>query len=269
MLQNMSEYKAFYENANRDTTYTKGTDLEEHGFFAELTGFIEKYGLKESKVLEIGSGKGLFQAVAQGYLGIDIADSLAKYYKDKNSYVVVEDGSKYPFSDNAFDGAFTYATFEHIPDINLALEELLRVVSDGGYILFHAAWQVRPWAADGLAVRQFKDLSFIDKLKKCTIPVRDSIIWRSLFIFPRRAIRLMQFLLSESEARAAWRLKCKPLKANYDVFWVSDSDACNHLDICEAMLWFMSRNCRVVSHSSIMKMFMARTGSFIVQVRKS
>ena len=268
-MTNNNRYYEFYSSVNRDQVYTKETCQYCHGFYRTLKAFIENYELKTKRLLEVGSGKGLFQHIVENYIGLDIVESLRKYYKSPEKYVVVKDGEPYPFPDNFVDAAFTYASFEHIPNVEIALGELLRVVKHGGYILFHSRWQVLPWVSKGLAVRSFSDLPFKAKLVKLTIPIREAMIWRALFVFPKRMWRTLQFLTSQGSHPDSWFLDYRKLDPNYEQFWQSDSDACNHIDIHSAILWFMSRKCEVVGYPTLKKAFLARTGAFIVKVTKS
>ena len=151
-------YKQFYKEIDRDNIYSAGLNVNEHSFYSRLLKFISEYNVHDKKVLEIGSGNGRFQDVFEDYTGIDVSEQLRRFYH--KPFFVVEDGHKYPFKDETFDFIFTYAVFEHIPDINLALKEMMRVTKKGGYILFNPAWQCRPWAANGYQVRPYSDFEF-------------------------------------------------------------------------------------------------------------
>jgi hypothetical protein len=77
MSENQS--KLFYQNIDRDTAYSSETNPARHPFYRMLVDFIAKYDLKGSKLLEIGSSKGLFQDLATDYIGLDISPNLSKY----------------------------------------------------------------------------------------------------------------------------------------------------------------------------------------------
>lgn len=258
-----TEYQDFYAGIDRKTTYTKD---HPEAFEQSLHAFLDGHGLRNGKLLEVGSGRGVFQQVVPNYTGLDIAESLRSFYRKPDQFVVAVDGQPFPFPDNTFDGAFTYATYEHIPSLENALAEILRVVKSGGFILFHAAWQVRPWASRGLSVRPFRDLSLRDRLEKLTIPARNSLLWRSLSVMPARLARTMRFCRMQN--RRNWRMDYRKLDANYQTFWQSDSDACNHMDIHAAILWFLSRGCQVEEYPTLFSCLWARTGPFVVRVSK-
>lgn len=226
---------SFYEQINRETVYAAARDCREHAFYPLLLPFVEQWDLRNKKCLEIGSSKGLFQDIVDDYTGVDIADSLRFHYH--KPYHVVYD-ARLPFPDRSFDAVFTYATHEHIPEIETALEEIVRVLKPGGVCLFAPAWHTRSWFSEGIAVRPYADLTTGQKITKILIPVRDFALIRWSSVFVRRAVRLIQYLLT---ATREMPLQYKKLNANYETFWQSDSDACNSLDPFDVIIWFKRR----------------------------
>src|SRR5207249_4519915 len=101
----------------------------------------------------------------------------------------------YPFEDASFDAIWTIAVYEHIPDLQQGMLEIKRLLKPGGHVLFAPAWQCRSWAAEGYRVRPWSDFNWQGKLIKASIPIRDSVPYRALFIFPKRVYRLLSFLL--------------------------------------------------------------------------
>ena len=77
----MSNYIKFYNTVDRDNKYSKTNNKENHPAFKDLEYFINKYDSRNHKTLEIGSGKGALQNITNDYHGIDIAESLEKYYQ--------------------------------------------------------------------------------------------------------------------------------------------------------------------------------------------
>lgn len=252
--------KEFYENINRKSVYTTENDPSSHPFYPLLLTFISKWNLRRGKrCLEIGSSKGLFQDLVEDYTGVDIADSLHSYYH--KNFVVVAD-AKLPFPDNSFDAIFTYATYEHIPDIETALEELVRILKPGGVCLFAPAWHTRPWFAEGLAVRPYSGLSMGQKVRKFLIPLRDAVLLRYPYVLLRRLFHLLIFVIDKKQKP----LRYRRLRANYEVYWQSDSDACNSLDPFDVIVWFRSRGLACPSYDSLHSMLLARAPS--IEVRK-
>jgi len=225
-------YQSFYDE-RRDQTYGNAyTTVGPKNATAhrELQAFIEQFALQNKTCLEIGSSGGSFQDMVQDYYGTDIAQSLAKYYH--KPYRVCE-GTRYPFDDAMFDAIWTIDVYEHIPHLQEALLEIKRLLKVGGVVFFCPAWQCRPWAADGYAVRPYRDFGLAGKLIKASVPLRDSVAWRSLFVFPKRLWRHLRFLLGHRYERICYR----KLKPNYEKFWIADGDACNHIDPHDAILW--------------------------------
>jgi len=249
----------FYEQIDRQKIYTVENESECHPFYLVLRDFILKWHLDDKKCLEIGSSKGLFQHVVADYTGLDVAENLRKFYS--KPYIVV-DGSLLPFQENQFDAIFTYATHEHIPDIETALEEIVRVLKPGGVCLFAPAWHTRPWFAEGLVVRPYRDLSGGQKFRKLLIPLRDTAAVRWPRVLLRRCFRLLAHLFSAARPQP---LRFRRLRANYHIFWQSDSDACNSLDPFDVILWFRSRGVVCHSYTNLLKALLVRTTALELQ----
>lgn len=257
-----TDYKSFYDERRQQTyahDYTK-IRPEEHTHYAVLKSFIDNYALQDKKCLEIGSSGGFFQDMVEDYYGTDIAESLSQYYHKPYR---VSEGEQFPFDDQMFDAIWTIAVFEHIPHLQEALLEIQRLLKPSGVVLFAPAWQCRPWAAEGYAVRPYKDFGLKGKLTKASIPLRDSVLWRGLFVFPKRLIRHLRFCLGHQYTD----IQYKKLTPNYKVYWVADADACNHIDPHDAILWFASHGFDCLSHPLHARAFMVRTGSLVFRKR--
>lgn len=253
----MNKHANFYDNIDRERIYSTIDQPVNHRYYKELIGFIKEYNLADKKCLEIGSSKGIFQNIVTDYTGLDIAPSLSKYYQ--KPYVVVNCDGTYPLKDAEFDAIWSIAVHEHIPNLTQALLELKRILKRGGVVYFKPAWQCNSWAAEGYPVRPYSDLGLKGKLIKASIPIRQSVFWRSLFIFPKRIFRHCRFLLG----RRFNHILYKKLVANYDYFWISDSDACNSIDPHDAILWFESNGFTCLSNPLHIKAFLVRTGGLI------
>jgi len=173
-------YRGFYEEIDRETKYSLRKKPEDHGSYLKLVEFIDTYGLQDKKCLEIGSGTGLFQDLVPDYVGVDIAKSLASYYH-KPFYTSDKKGNL-PFRDESFDVIWALNVHEHIPNLENALREIKRVLRPSGFIFFDPAWHVRPWAAQGYAVRPYWDFGLLGKLIKFSLPFREFFLFSTLTV---------------------------------------------------------------------------------------
>jgi len=198
----------------------------------KVSEFVDRFSLAKKPVLEIGSGRGYLQDVAENYVGLDISPSVARFYHKK---FVVGSATALPFPDESFDGVWSIWVFEHVPNPEQAFREMRRVTRNNGVIFLLPAWNVAPWAAQGYSVRPYSDFGPLGKLIKATIPFRSSNEIRTAGILP---VRLSRALAARFGPTA---LRYERLRPNYDQYWVNDSDAVNSIDSYEGALWFLSR----------------------------
>lgn len=257
-----STYEDFYSEAYTGKEYGNTIEMENHSFYKHLKKWLEKNReFRDKQFLEIGSGRGALQDVVENYTGIDYADTVKQYY---HKPFVCGSAENLPFKDNNFDVVWSYAVWEHIPDPEKAFEETIRVIRDKGRFVLCPAWHCRPWFAGGYQVRPYSDLRFREKIYKFLIPFLDWLPLRMSVMFIKRVVVLMKYLFAGNK----FPLYYKKLKPNYEVFWQSDSDACNDLDPFFVILWFKSRNCCCISHKKMRDQFFSRTGIIEFEIRK-
>lgn len=259
-IQN-NKVKAFYDREYIESRYANYKNPSDHPLSKELESFIDKYQIHEKRCLEIGCGRGLFQDCVSNYTGIDFSNNVNKYLH-KPFYQA--SATKLPFTDNTFDAIWTIEVLEHVPKPYLAIEEMRRVLKNNGVLFLAPAWQCRPWAAKGYPVRPYSDFNLIGKLIKLSIPVRNSVFFRSLYIFPKRIFKFIKFIFT----RKPLDFNYKKLTPNYEYFWMSDSDAINTMDPYEAILWFVSRGDTCLSYPNWMSKFFVRTGAIVFRINK-
>jgi SAM-dependent methyltransferase len=271
------DYRRFYEHsyaaagteaASADSGITKSYDIRSEAPPSKgreedrIRAFVREYHLQDKRVLDIGSGQGALQDVVAQYTGLDISSTAARFY---HKPFVVGSATELPFPDNSFDAVWTIDVLEHVPQPEKALSEMRRVLRPDGYLFLHAAWDCRPWAAEGYAVRPFRDFTLKGKMIKASIPVRDSLVFRSLYVLPIRLVRLSSALLS----RRPTAFRYNELRPNYKHLWTSDSDAVNSMDAFEAILWFTSRGDRCLNHRSLLSEFLIRQNPIVLQIKKT
>ena len=108
--------------------------------------------LKGKKVLEIGSGMGIFVSVTRKHyemesFGIEpseegfnssfqISHDILKHYELNSDIIIDAKGENIPFEDNSFDIVFSSTVIEHVDIPYKVLQESLRVLKPGGYLHF-------------------------------------------------------------------------------------------------------------------------------------
>jgi SAM-dependent methyltransferase len=242
-MESKNDYFSFYDE-RRNETYAHNYfnfSAQQHSSFEELNQFIFDFNLMKKTCLEIGSSGGFFQDLVEDYHGTDIAGCLSQYYHKPYR---VSEGKTYPFENEKFDAIWTISVHEHIPNLQESLMEINRLLKPGGMLYFAPAWQCRPWAASGYSVRPYSDFHTRGKLIKLLIPLRNNRIWRGIFLIPKRIFFHIRFFLGKRYSI----IRYKQLVPNYEKYWTTDSDACNHIDPHDAILWFVSNGFDCVSH---------------------
>lgn len=221
--------------------------------------FAAAYGLEDKRILEVGAGSGYLQDIVRDYTGLDIAPTARRYF---HKPFVAASATAMPFRDGEFDAIWTIWVLEHIPNPESALREMRRVVRPGGLILLSPAWFCNSWASDGYAVRPYGDFGIGGKLVKASIPVRSSPLFKLLSILPVRALRYAGSTLGTGPTAFHYRR----LTANYEHYWVADSDAVNSMDPYEAVLWFESRGDRCLNCPSGMKRLTRTPAALVLRI---
>lgn len=129
----------------------------------------------------------------------------------------------------------------------------------GGHLLLAPAWQCRNWAAEGYPFRPYRDFNWLGQLVKISIPVRDSLAFRSTYVIPGRLFRFLGFLIRPRPTS----FRYGRLAPNYEQYWMSDSDAVNSMDPFEAILWFESRGDRCLTYPTWQSSLLVRTGALV------
>jgi SAM-dependent methyltransferase len=217
---------AYKESAERATLVTRTPQI--------AAEFVNRYGLKNKKILEVGAGSGLLQDIVDDYTALEISKSARRFF---HKPFVEASATQMPFPDNTFDALWTFRVLEHIPNPERALLEMRRVVKPGGYILLHFANDVDFYAAQGYRERPYSDFDTWGRMIKATIPLTDSNAFLNLYA---RQVRLLRSLGSRLGGGPS-RLHFIKLNANYDQYWTADSDAPISLSYHELRLWFTSR----------------------------
>jgi glycosyltransferase involved in cell wall biosynthesis/SAM-dependent methyltransferase len=256
-----TQIQRFYDRQYVGDAYAAALEADQHPYFPIVKGFIEDYQLTYERCLEIGCGRGVFQDLVTDYTGCDISPKVSCFL---HKPFVQADAASLPFDDDAFDAVWSVTVLEHVPQPELALREICRVVKPGGVVLLAPAWHTRPWFAEGYPVRSFRELTWKGRLVKFSIPIRDFCICRYTKTILRRGIRLLQYLCMPRTTR----LRYVSLRPNYERYWMSDSDACNSLDPSDFILWFLSRGHQYLPHRSKLSQLFVRDLGLVFRINK-
>ena len=255
-VQPLSAKDQFYVDFARQTA-------SESRIPEQVNDFVQRFGLKQKKILEVGAGSGLLQDLVPDYTALDISTTARRFF---HKPFVEASATDMPFPDNAFDGLWSVWVLEHIPNPEKALLEMRRVVKPGGYMFLCPAFDVSRYAGQGYSVRPYRDFDWKGKLIKATIPLSKARPWHYLQFHQVRALRFLGAHLSPGPSR----LHFISLTPNYDQYWVADSDAAISLSAYELYLWFTTRGDRCIDCPSEMRMVLRNDwmGSLTVQVLK-
>lgn len=165
----------------------------------EQVELLKKFcpNIKEKKLLEVGSGFGIFLLVARQRYNIDAygvepssegfgeSDSIAKKILSDNwvnpDVIVNGKGEAIPFPDSHFDVAYSTNVLEHVDDPQKVVSEMVRVTKPGGiiqivvpnygsffeghYAMFYLPYQPKWLWKLWLRFISRKDTSFVDTLR--------------------------------------------------------------------------------------------------------
>jgi SAM-dependent methyltransferase len=192
--------------------------------------------------LEVGSGRGALQGIGENYVALDYSLTALLTNISNCHQRVCGSADHIPFPAASFDLVYSVATLEHVPAVDLAFEEIHRVLRPGGAVILAPAWHCVQENCEGIPVRPFQELDLWQKIRKLTFPLRRSLVWKAIMALPMRAGRRIAWAAAGGGAS---RLRFRRLQPDYSRFWMSDSDAVTRLDSHEGALFFHSRGYRI------------------------
>jgi ubiquinone/menaquinone biosynthesis C-methylase UbiE len=126
--------RAYYDDFA--STYEVGRDHGYHALVDELEASIVIPFLPGKRVLEVGCGTGLLLARlaphAASAVGIDLSPGMLELARGRGLEVHEGSATALPFEDASFDVVCSFKVLAHVPDIELALREVGRVLRPGG-----------------------------------------------------------------------------------------------------------------------------------------
>jgi len=121
--------------------------------------FLKDTIVKPISILEIGCGiSDIFNFLPRNfqYYGIDPSEFAVKKLKEQNHDLNLSVGyaENLPFRDQQFGAVFSFQVLEHLFDPRQALQEMIRVIKPGGYVIVSAPNLECPWSMPN-AVRHY------------------------------------------------------------------------------------------------------------------
>jgi ubiquinone/menaquinone biosynthesis C-methylase UbiE len=146
-----SAYKNFWEVSDMTQAWQKiVTDTKDTPEITEWVVAMILDGIPEgNSALEVGCGVGRLMRVISAHFkwvyGIDISESMISLSNDflkdyPTCHTTQTDGYTIPIESNTIDFAYSFITFQHLPDINCVrnnIQEIYRVLKPGGLCRIH------------------------------------------------------------------------------------------------------------------------------------
>lgn len=259
----------FYRNMYSKTSYEGGIDnarIADHK--RVVAHWLKQAGVSaKANVLEIGAGHGDLHAVHPRWRGLEysavaVKQGLKKY--GQKTALAEGDATKLKQADNSIDFIFTFATLEHVPNIEKALREIGRVLKKRGVAVLAPAWNCRPWTVEKLQQRPYAELCLRQQIGKALIPLRENLLYRLLLALPGRVWREVKMACGQKVA-----LDFTPLYPQWNLFekypHIADDDAFVCFDAHAAMAYYRSRGFSIISHPTPLKRLTCRGEPVVIR----
>ena len=91
----------------------------------------------DGRILDNGCGIGLLspKIPSSRIVGIDISKRMLQYAIDRYNQLILGNSQKLPLADNSFDVVFCRSIIHHLPEPELAIKEIHRVLRTGGEVV--------------------------------------------------------------------------------------------------------------------------------------
>ncbi len=142
--------KKFYQSSLEYLDVHKKIQSKESKHYHPYLDLITRYASSPGNLLDIGCGTGysssLIAQTGKAVVGLDLSHMFLcdGGYKDKIN-LIAADCSKLPFKEESFGFVGACAVIEHIPNLEEALTEMVRVLKPGGSIIIKSPNLLSPF----------------------------------------------------------------------------------------------------------------------------
>jgi len=140
--------KQYYQTSTR---YRDDLQTHDEAFLEPFLILVERHVPKPGRILDLGCGTGLSARLLErrGYtaFGLDLSPLFltVEKQKDPGAKLLAGDALRLPFGDGIVDAVAAFEFIEHVPDVPRLLDECLRVVKPGGFLVFHSPNLLSPY----------------------------------------------------------------------------------------------------------------------------
>jgi SAM-dependent methyltransferase len=273
----MKNYKKKYDTLYRidGINYSGVTNLDNsrselEGKYQEANMFLKELPKYEFiEVLEVGASVGHASKHFPNYTGVEYSQTavdIGKSIYGNQLNLIQSDARKLPFYDNSKGYVFSINVLEHIPEPDLALDELIRVTKHGGYVYLDPAYNCRNFTVKKLEARRYSELGLFDKLEKLMIPILNNVVFRAIIALPTRMYLETLLAISSKPINLTYRKMSPDFDLIEKYGHVSDDDAFSGFDKHSIIIYFISRGYKVLGYSSVFNRIFCRTGPVIVEL---
>ncbi|MCA9595600.1 MAG: methyltransferase domain-containing protein [Myxococcales bacterium] len=207
-----------------------------HELLDELESeFVQRFGSGRD-VLEVGCGTGLvlqrIRRFAKSAKGIDLSPGMLARARERGLSVVEGSATALPFEDESFDVTCSFKVLAHIPEIDVALKEMLRVTRPHGTVIaefynphslrglvkrYGPAGRIAPGAHEKHVYTRFDSPRDVQAL----LPAGCEIVASRGVRIATPTARLMRLPVARTLLRATERALCDSPLARFGGFWIA------------------------------------------------
>jgi ubiquinone/menaquinone biosynthesis C-methylase UbiE len=153
----------YYHNSEDYATRLKSKwSAEWLDTFSLYIDTIHQFTNHDSIVLDVGCGGGqttyLMAEKVKKVIGVDLSLNALQDRPPQpvNVSFQEENALNLSFADNTFDAVTSYAMIEHLPDVEAAFKEAVRVLKPGGYLIIFAPNMISPVRLISLTLKGYR-----------------------------------------------------------------------------------------------------------------